>query len=71
MSYEDLENARAKRAAKEEATASKGKRGRKRKSPALEAGALVPKSKTARASEVLVPGANPAKPWRAPVARMY
>lgn len=36
MSYEDIEEARAKRAAKEEATAGKGKRGRKRKSPALE-----------------------------------
>jgi hypothetical protein len=36
MSYEDLEEARAKRAAKEKATAGKGKRGRKRKSPAPE-----------------------------------
>ena len=35
MSYEDIEDARAKRAAKEEATAGKGKRGRKRKSPAV------------------------------------
>ncbi len=38
MSYEDLEKARVKRAAKEEATTEKGKRGRKRKSPALEGG---------------------------------
>jgi hypothetical protein len=38
MSYEDIEEARAKRAAKEEATAVKGKRDRKRKSPAPEAG---------------------------------
>ena len=39
MSYEDLEEARAKRAAKEKATAAKGKgkRGRKRKSPTPEA----------------------------------
>ena len=38
MSYEDLEEARAKRAAKEKATASKGKgkRGHKCKSPALD-----------------------------------
>ena len=34
MSYEDIEEARAKRAAKEQATAGKGKRGRKCKSPA-------------------------------------
>ena len=38
-SYEDIEEARAKRAAKEQAAAGKGKRGRKRKSPAEEAGA--------------------------------
>jgi hypothetical protein len=38
MSYEDLEKARAKRAAKDAAKAKgKGKRGRKRKSPAPEA----------------------------------
>ena len=37
MSYEDLEEARGKRAAKDAAKAnSKGKRGRKRKSPASE-----------------------------------
>ncbi len=36
MSYEDLEEARAKRAAKEKATAGKGKRGPKRKSPTPE-----------------------------------
>ena len=38
MSYKDLEEARAKRAAKEKATASEGKRGRKRKSHTLETG---------------------------------
>jgi DDE superfamily endonuclease len=37
MSYEDLEEARAKRAAKEQAMAGKGKRGRKRKNLAAEA----------------------------------
>jgi len=36
ISYEDLEEARAKRAAKEKAIASKGKRDPKRKSPTLE-----------------------------------
>src|SRR4051794_38110732 len=39
MSYEDIEEARAKRAAKEQAATGKGKRGWKRKSPAEEAGA--------------------------------
>jgi hypothetical protein len=52
MSYEDIEEARAKRAAKE-ATAGKGKRGRKRKSPP-EAGAPEPKAKVARISEAQV-----------------
>ena len=83
MSYEDLEEARAKRAAKEKATAGKVKRGPKRKSPTpeskLEAQAgspevmtnpSVPKDKVAGMGEV-----EPAKtleaPWRAPVARMY
>lgn len=61
ISYKDLEKARAKYAAKEKATASKGERGCKRKSPVLEAGTLVPKSKTARACEVLVPGEDLAK----------
>ena len=37
MSFEDFEEARAKRAAKEKATTGKSKRGRKRKSPAPEA----------------------------------
>ncbi|SLM37872.1 hypothetical protein LPUS_00860 [Lasallia pustulata] len=55
MSYEDLEEARAKRAAKETATAGKGNRGHKRKSPALEADAGKGQSgadeRNARASE--------------------
>ena len=46
MSDEDIEEARAKRAAKE-ATAGKGKRGRKPKTAALEAGALEPKAQVA------------------------
>jgi hypothetical protein len=40
MSYKDLENARAKRAAKEKATASKGKCGRKGRKNEQEMGAL-------------------------------
>jgi len=48
ISYEDIKEARAKRTVKEEATAGKGKRGRKRKSPALEADALEPKVPVAR-----------------------
>ena len=48
MSYEDLSEARAKRAAKEKATASKGKRDRKCKSPAPEAGSPEPRAKVAR-----------------------
>jgi len=68
MSYEDLEEARWKRAAKEKATAGKGKRGRKRKSPAPEP---EPEAKVARMSEVPEPAKAPVAPWRAPVARMY
>ena len=66
MSYEDLEEARAKRAAKEKATADKGKgkRGHKRKTPALEEGSSVPTG-----NEVLGP-VEALAPWRAPVARM-
>ena len=77
MSYEDLEEARVKRTAKEKAIAGKGKRGRKRKNsglevevegspPQAEACPSVPKIKIARTSEVLEPA-----PWRAQVARMY
>ena len=40
MSYENIEEARAKRAAKEQAAAGKGKRGRNRKNPASEVGTL-------------------------------
>lgn len=85
MSYKDLEEARAKRAAKEKATAVKGKRGLKRKSrmPEAEAeveaqpGSLkvvtdssVSKDKVAWMSEV-EPAMVLEGPWRAPVARMY
>jgi hypothetical protein len=75
MSYEDLEEARAKRAAKDAAKAKgKGTRGRKRKCPATadDASGLI--AKAARASEVPMPMVTPAT-WRdetriAPVARM-
>ncbi|KAF4626224.1 hypothetical protein G7Y89_g11935 [Cudoniella acicularis] len=64
MSYEDIEEARAKRAAKE-VIKGKGKRGRKRKSAALEADEpeLEPGPEVARMIEA-------AEPWRAPVVRM-
>jgi hypothetical protein len=71
ISYEDLEEARAKRAVKEAAKAKgKGKRGRKRKSPvpeldASEVDVLEPKAKVARIS-----GALEQEQVRAPVARM-
>jgi hypothetical protein len=76
MSYEDLEKARAKRAAKERAAAEKGKgkRGRKCKAPAQgeeetilpqpEEGLSAPANRTARSK------ARPT-PWRAPTAVMY
>ncbi len=83
MSYEDLEEARAKRAAKEKATTGKGKRNSKRTSPTpepepeVQAGSpkvvtdsSVPKDKVARMSE-LEPAKTLGAPWRAPVARMY
>lgn len=70
MSYEDLEEARAKRAAKEKAATAKGKRGRKRKGEAAaveaEAGVPVPMENVTHSGEISQP-----TPWRAPVARMY
>lgn len=62
MSYEDIEKAQAKRAAKEQAAAGMGKRDRKRKSPAEEAGAqeraLVARMSEAEVTEdeIVVPG---------------
>ena len=66
MSYEDLEEARAKRAAKKKTTLGKvkGKRGRKGRSPAPVAGTTQPDIDVTRMNVVL-------EPWRAPVARMY
>jgi hypothetical protein len=61
MSYEDLEEARVKRAAKDASKAKgKGTRSRKRKNPASEADVPEPDAEMARMTEVQV----------APVARM-
>jgi hypothetical protein len=65
MSYEDLEEARAKRAAKEKTTLGKvkGKRGRKGKSLAPEAGTPQPGTNGTRMDVVQ-------ETWRAPVAQL-
>ena len=63
MSFEDIEVARAARAAKE-VIKGKEKRGRKRKSAALEADEPEPEPEVARMIEA-------PEPWRAPVARMF
>ena len=78
MSYEDIEEARAKRAAKEQAAADKANLGRKRKNPAEETAAPESaKAKAARTSEVSEPAMAPMawmskaqETFRAPVARM-
>jgi hypothetical protein len=66
ISYEDLKEARAKRAAKEKSTLGKvkGKRGRKGRSPVRDAGTPQPEIDVTRMSVVL-------EPWRAPIAQMY
>jgi DDE superfamily endonuclease len=64
MSYEDIEEARAKRAAKE-VIKGKGKRGRKRKSAVLEVGEPEREPEPELARMIEAP-----EPWRAPVARM-
>jgi hypothetical protein len=66
MSYEDLEEARAKRAAKDKAIAERGKakRSHKREVTKQELRVLEPVTQVERTSEA-------AGPWRAPVARMY
>jgi hypothetical protein len=75
MSYEDLEDARAKRAAKDAAkTKGKGTRGRKRKSPASLDDRTNPPAKVARESTALQLATTPAiflsETQVAPVARM-
>jgi hypothetical protein len=64
MSFEDIEVARAARAAKE-VIKGKGKRGRKRKSAALEAGEPEPEPQPEMVWMIEAPIL-----WRAPVARM-
>jgi hypothetical protein len=68
MSFEDIEVARAARAAKE-IIKGKGKRGRKRKSAALEVDEPETEAETEAEPEVARMIEAP-KPWRAPVARM-
>ena len=80
ISYKDLEEAQAKRTIKEKATASKGKRGCKRKSSVPEvqaeaeaetkAGLSMPKDKVVWMSKVELAKALIAL-WRALVARIY
>ena len=55
MSYEDIEEARAKRAAKEVITDKKGKSGRERKKATSEGGVTELDSKVVRMTEVLEP----------------
>jgi hypothetical protein len=75
MSYEDLEEARAKRKEIEKAAAGKAARGRKRKAPALAVDVTEPRSQLIRAREAYL-ARTPAEltrevpvPWRAPVAQ--
>jgi hypothetical protein len=70
MSFEDLEEARTKRAVREQASAGKAKRGRKRKSNALE-GSTAPPSQVVQRSDAPELTHAPVSTWRAPVARMY
>jgi hypothetical protein len=76
MSYEDLEEARAKRKEKEKAAADKKARGRKRKAPALVVDVTEPRSQVIQAREADL-ARSPAGltkevpvPWKAPVAQM-
>jgi hypothetical protein len=57
MSFEDLEEAKVRRAAKDKATAQKGQRGHKRNEPALEA--PPPLSKAVRTGEVIASDNSP------------
>ncbi|KAH6703056.1 hypothetical protein BKA61DRAFT_448673, partial [Leptodontidium sp. MPI-SDFR-AT-0119] len=70
MSFEDIEEARAKRAAKD-AVKSKGKRGRKRKNAELEASEAETESEPGPQPEPQPERQLEPAPWRAPVARMY
>ena len=75
-SYEDLEEARAKRKEKEKAAAGKAARGRKRKAPALVIDVTEPRSQVIQARQADL-ARTPAEltmeipvPWRALVAQM-
>ena len=69
MSFEDIEVARAARAAKE-VIKGKGKRGRKRKSAALEAGEPEPDEPELEPEPEVARMIDEPVLWRAPVARM-
>jgi hypothetical protein len=73
MGYEELQDARAKRAETEaaKATIAKEKRGRKRKMASTEADAIEPKRKVARAREGLQPTRAAILSPMVPVAHMY
>jgi hypothetical protein len=73
MRFEDLEEARTKRAAREQASAGKAKRGRKRKTNALEGSTALPspEPKVVQRSNAPELTHAPVSAWRAPVARMY
>jgi hypothetical protein len=69
MSFEDLEEAKVRRAEKDKAAAQKGQRGRKRKEPASEA--PPPSNKAVQTGEMIASGDSPATSWKIPVAKMY
>jgi hypothetical protein len=69
MSFEDLEEAKLRRAGKDKAVAQKGQRGRKRKELALEV--LSSSNKVARTSGVIALDNSPATSWRISIAKMY
>lgn len=73
MGYEELQEARAKRAETEAAksTKAKGSRGQKRTKESLEADAIEPKRKVARATDGLALLLASAPSPRVPTARMY
>lgn len=74
MSFEELEEARSKRAAKDKATADKKKRGHRRKNLAVEEAAppvLGDGGIGVGVGEVADERQRSTSPWRAPVARMY
>jgi hypothetical protein len=69
MSCEDLEEAKGRRAAKDEAAAQKGQCGRNRKESPSEA--PPPSSKAVRTGGVMASEDNLATSWKIPVAKMY